>query len=218
MNNPWISLPQSEPFVLEDDYQRILRFNGQADYDHMIHLELLPEPFLGNHKAAVVLLNLNPGYKDEDIKFHKYDEYFIKSCRNNLLHIEQEYPFYPLDPRNSGSPAYRWWHRRLRKLIEICGLKKVANGVFCVELFPYHSRRYKRLDSVLVSQQYSFHLVREAVKRNVLIILMRSQRRWLEQVPELIDHKFYVVNSVQNPTISKKNLPDGFSEIIKLLG
>lgn len=217
MNNPWIDLASNDPFALGDDQARIVEFNRSADEAHKIHLEILPEPFIGNAGAKVLFLNLNPGYNVRDIDFHVNDRHFIESLRKNLMHANQDYPFYPLDPRNFDSPASRYWRRRLKRLSEKCGLMKVANGVLCVEFFPYHSKKYKGIGSILASQHYSFHLVREAILRKAAIVLMRSEKRWLGNVAELNGYPFLRVRSWQNPTISKKNLPDGFDEIVRLL-
>ena len=102
-------------------------------------------------------------------------------------------------------------------MIEKCGLVKVASRVLCVEFFPYHSKKYKGIGSILPSQHYSFHLVLQAILRKAAIVLMRSERRWLRNVPELNGYPFLRVRSWQNPTISKRNLPDGFDDIVRLL-
>ena len=62
MRNPWLSLPEKAPFVLECDKQSILDFNSRAKPQYWIHLEELPEPYTGNPLANIVLLNLNPGF------------------------------------------------------------------------------------------------------------------------------------------------------------
>jgi len=218
MENPWLDLPISAPFVLQSDRKAILRFNESVDEIYKIHLELLPEPFLGSASANVVLLNLNPGYNTRDNRFHENDHYFIGTLRNNLCHAQQDYPFYVLDPKNAGSSGHGWWYRRLRRLIERYGSGKIANEVLCVEFFPYHSTRYKRLGHTLPSQEYSFRLVREAITRNAIIVVIRAERRWLEHVPELNRYAFFTVINKQNPAISERNLPEGFKQIIRRLG
>jgi hypothetical protein len=218
MNNPWVQLPHIEPFVLKEDRPSIQSFNQSADELHQIHLELLPEPFIGDPNAPVVLLNLNPGYNVRDIRFHQSDEYFIRSLRNNLEQRTQEYPFYPLDPRNGASPASRHCLRRLDRLIKECGPLRVAHGVLVVEFFPYHSKKYKRVASVLASQRYSFYLVEQAIHRKAIVVLMRSEKRWRTHVSQLNEYPVLKIRSWQNPTITKKNLRDGFDEIVGRLG
>ena len=50
--------PGRPPFVLPQDEEHIQRFNETATPSHRVRLELLPEPFLGNPRAPVVLLGL----------------------------------------------------------------------------------------------------------------------------------------------------------------
>jgi hypothetical protein len=206
VDNPWLDLPEEEPFVLESDKPNIADFNRAAGTDYLIHTELMPEPFLGNPQADIVLLNLNPGFNDRDPSFHHGDPYFIESLRGNLVHRDQKYPFFLLDPKNSASPGFGWWSQKLKPWIREFGLAAVASRVLCVEFFPYHSRKYKRMRSILPSQQYSFHLVKEAVKRNAAIIIMRQRKRWLEQIPWLAAYDYSILNSAQNCTISSNNL------------
>ena len=90
MNNPWIELASHEPFALRDDHATIVEFNRSANEAHKIHVEILPEPFIGNAGANVLFLNLNPGYNVRDIDFHVNDGHFIESLRKNLLHANQD--------------------------------------------------------------------------------------------------------------------------------
>ncbi len=183
MDNPWLHLPDSELFVLPSDKDAIIKANSKGSADGFIHLELLPEPFLGDINAPVVLLNLNPGYSPDDILQHQH-AYFSDVLRKNLRHEALDYPFYLLDP-NIGGSGYWWWQRKLRSLIEDVGNQTVARNVFCVEYFPYHSHRFHHRGLIVPSQLYSFSLVRSAMARGAIIILMRSKRLWLDAVPEL---------------------------------
>jgi len=68
------------------------------------------------------------------------------------------------------------------------------------------------------SQAYSFYLVQQAMKRNALIIQMRSRRVWQNAIPELSDYRhYYVLKNPQNPVVSENNCPDGYPEILKRL-
>ena len=62
MQNLWLDLPETKDFVLPCDKESIRNINDQAESKHQIHLELLPEPYLGNPQANIVLLNGNPGF------------------------------------------------------------------------------------------------------------------------------------------------------------
>jgi hypothetical protein len=175
----------------------------------------LPEPFLGRPDAAVVLLNLNPGWNEEkDPSNHSRPE-FIKRNRDNLLHEPSDYPFYLLNPDLQPNRTV-WWEERLGDLIKAVNLKAVAQNVLCVEYFPYHSKKYKKCER-LPSQDYSFALVRNAVKRNAIILLMRAKRRWFEAVPELSSYKRrFEPSSFQSAYVSRKNYlaNDGFEKAV----
>ena len=218
MRNPWIDLPDRPPHVLPSEDAAVARLNFGAHPDVAVHLELLPEPYLGHPQAPVVILNLNPGFDERDIPFHSMDPLFREISRKNLLHQPQDYPFYLLDPRISASLGHQWWIKKLKEPIRVAGLQPVATRVLCVEYFPYHSRRYPPIRETLESQRYGFQLVRDAIGRGALIVIMRGQKRWLEAVPELANHgRVYKLNSVQNVAISPGNCPGGFSEIVSAL-
>lgn len=183
MQNPWLDLPESPPYVLQEDFEAIRRYNRASKDMHFVELRMLPEPFLGCPNAPVVLLNLNPGVGEEDIEQHQQPD-FIELSRQNLSHVDDvDYPFYLINPNIQQSPGYQWWYKRLRQLIEDCGHQKVAKSVLCVELFPYHSEKYKAID--VQSQDYSFYLVQQAMVRQAVIIQMRSRELWFKQIPEL---------------------------------
>jgi hypothetical protein len=215
VNNPWLELPEAAPYVLETDFPAIEAFNHRARTEYRIRMEIVPEPFLGRPGAPVVLLNLNPGFTEDDIELHKKSS-FLESSLKCLRHEPQPYPFYLLDPLNDG-PGHRWWSRKLRPLVERFDAKHVAQNVLCVELFPYHSLKFGVATLRVPSQHYSFDLVREALRRDALIVAMRSLRLWNEAVPGLESHpRLCTTRSAQNPTISERNC-DRFSEILRAL-
>jgi len=212
MKNPWLDTPPEAPFVLADDKEAVLKFNATADDASCIHTELLPEPYLGRPEAPVVLLNLNPGYDAGDLEQHK-SSYFSGKCRSNLAHETLNYPFYLLDPKIEG-PGRSWWRGRLKELLAECGDQPVAQNVLCVEFFPYHSCEFHHHRLRLDSQDYGFSLVRAAVKRRALVVLMRSQKLWCKAIPELADYQTLLrLRNVRNPAISPKNCPGGYDKI-----
>lgn len=219
VENPWLALPSRKPYVLVQDKQTIMDFNKQrCGSKHEIHVELIPEPFSGNPNAKIVILQLNPGYDPGDHRFHSSNSVFRASLRHNLEHAEQEYPFHLLNPKFSAAPGYQYWEQKLRHLIETYGLKRIANEVFCVQFFPYHSKEYKGIGRILESQRYNFHLVRRAIKNRAVIILMRSKDRWLREVPELSTYQFHTLRSARNPMITRNNTPSGYNAIERVLG
>ena len=57
MENPWFSLPETKPFVLQADAAAVTAFNlKNAGTPYELHTELPPEPFSGRLDAPVVLL------------------------------------------------------------------------------------------------------------------------------------------------------------------
>lgn len=227
MKNPWLDLPGTVPFVLDEDLPIIQFFNEKLSPSHpvYIHTEGLPMPILGNPKAPVVLLNLNPGFTEEDVANPAFEElpseevqFHKEAPIKNLRHEYLEYPFYLLDPRVKDAPGYGWWTRKLKHLIADFDQKYAANNILCIEFFPYPSKKYGYCE-ILPSQQYSFYLVREAMKRNAVIVGMRSLRLWISQVAELEAYQnFFVLNNPQNPAVSPNNCPPGgYQKVIEAL-
>lgn len=64
MENPWKHLPGQPPYVLPADAPAISSFNQGVSDEHQIRLELLPEPYLGDPDAPIILLSLNPGFSE----------------------------------------------------------------------------------------------------------------------------------------------------------
>lgn len=220
--NPWKSLSRSAPFVLKSDAPVVQQLGLKAKGVHRLHLNLLPIPFLGNPDAPVVLLNLNPGYHPKDDKLQA-TPYFEAACRKCLTHSKSKYPFIFLDPAIEGEkqgPGWRWWNHKLRALLQHFDgdARFIANQVFCIEYFPYRSKNYKHSREVLASQSYGFSLLRAALKRKALVLIMRSERLWEEAVPELKHHKNkFKLRNPRNPMISAANCPDGFPAMIAAL-
>lgn len=217
MDNPWTALPLEPPYVLESDVEAVRAFNDGALEPRVIHLELIPEPFLGVPDAPVVLLNLNPGFTDDDLSWHEDPEFKAQSLAN-LAHRASPYPFYLLNP-DLRAPGVRWWTRKLRALIERVGLERVASRLLCVELFPYHSRRFGHGALGLPSQEYGFELVRNALGRNAIVVVMRGWKFWRAAVPELEEYpRRFALRSVQNVSITPRNCPEGFDQIVAAIG
>jgi len=216
MLNPWSKLPTIPPYILDFDKSEIDNNKTNLNENTELHFELLPEPFLGDPHAPVVLLNRNPGYSPDDITYHRQPA-FIKLSRANLNHQLSDYSFYLLNPSVSA-PGRVWWDKKLRSLIRDTSREIVSNNLACVEFFPYHSKKFGYHKLSLPSQEYSFYLVQQAMARNAVIILMRSRKLWLSAIPGLVNYPLlFSLRSVQNPMISPRNCPDGYTSIIKAL-
>ena len=207
--NPWHELPLSGPYVLQRDAQAIGDFNRTARDHHRVHLEILPEPFLGNPLADIVLLSLNPGFSIEEERFHHFDADFRGGALANLSHTPIPYPFYFLEP-GKASPGHMWWQQRLKSLTDLYGHRAVANNVLCLEYFPYHSERFHSSMPRVPSQVYTRHLLEMAMKREAVVIVMRSLDRWRAAVPALDDYVVHTLKSSQAVYVSPRNCPTGF--------
>jgi hypothetical protein len=192
--NPWSELPNGTPFVPSVEVSVIESHNDQINSDtHRLRLDVLPEPFIGNIDASVYLLNLNPGYCSEDLKWHARDD-FASAIRANLVHEASEYPFYFLNPEFSESGGSEWWCKKLAPLIKATSQKRVAKSVFCVEYLGYHSIKYQKIapkiaGGYLPTQLYAAQLVRQAMEEDKVVVLMRSRAQWFGLVPELALYK-----------------------------
>lgn len=209
--NPWRALPAIVPFVLPIDGAAIASFNTRASDPFQLRLEIIPEPYLGNPDAPVVLLNSNPGFSVADQAVH-LAPHFNDAARANLEHRPSPYPFYLLDP-GLPSPGQTWWLKKLRTLITATTLEDVANAVFVVELHGYHSTKFSSALR-LPSQEYTRELVLRAIARRADFVIMRGERHWLQLVPELATANRSLVRNVQNPTISPGNL-DPFDRVVE---
>jgi hypothetical protein len=213
--NPWVTLPAQSPLVLPLDLEAVDRFNAAARPQHLLHLDIVPEPFLGNPNGPVVLLGLNPGFTQGDDAVH-LDPRFNAAARANLEHRHPNWPFYLLDP-SLPSPGQRWWKQRLRALIEVVGLSAVASHVFVAEIHGYHSSRYSHRLRV-PSQDYTRSLILGALHRDAQIVILRGRRYWFAMIPELMSsQRVALVRNVQNPVISPANCGDTFGVIVSAI-
>jgi hypothetical protein len=222
LHNPWQHLAREQPFILPSDQPAITAFNRTASPRVRIFDHLLPVPYLGLPDAPIVLLNLNPGYSPED-ETRQTTARFQRAARRSLLRETDRLSagFYFLDFRIEGSDAdpgagTRWWRRVFRHLPFSNDV--LARSFFCIEYFPYRSREFHRLPMILDSPLYGFELLRLAMRRRALVIIMRSASLWHEAVPELACYpKAFRLRSPRNPTLTARNCSDRFQKIVGIL-
>jgi len=93
----------------------------------------------------------------------------------------------------------------------------LANSLFCVEYFPYHSRKYNHARLQLKSQEYGFSLVRDAMERKAIIVMMRAKSQWYGTISALKAYpSLYTLNNPQNVMISPRNC-DGFDAVVSAI-
>ena len=190
VRNPWLELPSRPPFVLEADRPFVAAFNRNASLNTRLRTNLLPEPFMGRPRSAsVLLLQLNPGFAGNEAHWHGRPG-FGGALRANLSHNGSGFPHLFLDPAWAGTPGGQWWQQRLRRVVEAVGnARRVARRLAVVEFHGYHARNYRSIPVTLPSQYYGFDLVRRAVARGAVIVVMRGFDAWTVAVPELADHR-----------------------------
>lgn len=214
MKNPWTNLSQFPPFIAPVDAPFI-----DTDLSNLLHLrfEVQPDPFLGDlDEASVVVLALNPGFQKEDLAIFKKPEYFRQN-RLSLLHKSTP-PFYVLNENLAYSGGYKWWTRILKQPLTEVSLEQLSRKLMCIQYSPYHSVTYTHFSPVLPSQKYSFQLVEEAIHRGKTIIVMRSEKLWLEAVPALKEADYIKLKNPRNPVLSPSNMKDHeYQQFIKAL-
>jgi hypothetical protein len=213
--NPWLALPSNPPYMLECDKAAICAYNAQAHEMHRLQLDSMPEPFIGNTKAPVVLLSLNPGFNEQGPKIHA-DPRFQDLLRNNYCQRKSDYPFYFLDPRIE-SPGRDWWEQKLKSLLAIFSREKLAESILCVEYFPYPSEKFCTRTPEVPSQEFGFSLVRSAIARGAVVVVMRARKPWIKRVPELERYsRALLLNSYLNVVVSPRNC-SGFDVVVSAI-
>jgi hypothetical protein len=214
--NPWLLLPTEAPFVLSIDKPIIDAFNQKISESSPYFLRvqnMLPEPFLGDPKAPILVLSNNPGFGRNP--HLRQQPRFMSRMRDDICLRLSTYPFVYLDPDYHDTG--RWWRQKLKHVIQRFGDEVVARSICNVVCFPYVSKRYGHRDCEVPSQQFGFGLVRAAVERGAVIVLMRKgqEKWWREKVPELQDyHSFLRLRNPRMPAISPNNCDSGDYERI----
>ena len=184
--------------------------------------DLLPEPFIGNPRSKVLLLNLNPGFAEKDL-----EDFSDPLLRELLLRCIQEkdseYPFYYLHPAcNVGGAT--WWLKRLRPLMEALDAttgdrrKRLANCIAVHEYFPYHTKSYNHSQLTSVSLSYQVECIKTALASGSMVIGMRSKALWIKAIPELESSPQVAwCSNPQQPYISQGNLGERFEQLLEVL-
>lgn len=211
--NPWLNLTIGNPFVASCDFpvinSRLSRIAGR------VHLDLYPEPFMGDPDAEVYLLNGNPGYSDTDNCFaypssamsRMLDVYSHKN--RDFLWNDSSSPVQTLCPKSGRTiihPGHGYWQKRLNQLTQQL---KHNPRLFVLELYPYHSEKfYSFMRKPLPSFAYTKDLVNDAMTQNKIIIFLRHQKDWENVIPGLKAYPHvYTLNSGRNISLTPGNMP-----------
>lgn len=214
--NPWVELPKKAPYILKSDLKVLNRY-GTVPEDLGFRLEVPPVPYVGTlDKTKVVLLCLNPGFKEETDLGRMGKVEYEENIKT--LTFSSNTPFYYLNPILAGSGGYEWWSKILRSFIAAYGMKTISEKIMCIQYLGYHSIRFRRPPYVLPSQYFSFNLVRKAILNKMPIVIMRSKKLWLESVPELENYPYIELRNYRRPFLTKNNIKNGnFDSLLNAL-
>lgn len=212
MQNPWPNLPTKAPYVLPED-QSCIDLHRYANNE--LRFDTLPEPYIGGlDNARVIFLALNPGFLESDITVNLTHPEFAGANRRNQADPYGS-PFYYFDGGFEKTGGYWWWSKKLKPLIDR-GVtdQDIRDKIMLIEYLPYHSEKAGKISNLRISsQQFNFELVREAIRLNKLIIMMRSEKLWLKAVPEL-EGNYIMPHNKRNVIISPGNMGQGNFDII----
>lgn len=215
ITSPWLTLSANPPFLAscDIDAKPMLR-----DF-YNLHLEILPQPYLGDVCGAkVIVLLLNPGYTSSESTIELRSNKLQKALRENLDPKKSRLLF--LDEEFDWTAGGRWWRKILSAVFDSgVSVEDVHRNMAVVEYFPYHSTEFRmKPNTTLPSQDYSFEIVRNAVARNATVLLMRGDKWWLSTVPELAEADVIKPKSTRNAVLSENNLGEhNFARLVGLL-
>ena len=225
MENPWLEFVKNlddNNLVLEQEQEIIEKFNNSTNETYKVLTEIMPAPFMGNVLTSpIVLLTLNPVYDEKEEEKNYYNEYKLY-WKNEIQHIHSvpELPLFCLEDKYVEYSDY--WLKKFMSLISVSSKEKVAQNISIIQFFPYHTKKYKNipkrlLKGYLESQDYNFELVKQAIERKAIIIILRSKKLWFEAIPDLDNERTRFTNSALNTIQSEKNLGGTFKEIVDIL-
>ena len=231
IKNPWNKI-SADKKILEIDKNLIEKHNHKYhdQENRKISTTDYPEPFLGNPDAKIYILLANPGrnidYEKSTLELvakHNLKVSILKNLNHNFENVD--YPFYFLDPKFEEHPGAKWWNKSFKKLIKEDEIKRkiLANEIFEVELYGYHSARCERRlinnREKLESSEYSYELVRKAIIDNKIILLARAVGDWFDKVPKLKDYEnCHFIASNRGIEFSRKTIsPKPYIEIKKIM-
>jgi hypothetical protein len=244
--NPWLELPEEPDYVLPQDlpYLKAHNRNCPVDYAELkadgidepeeihkateknrkyrLRIDVPPAPFSGLHSAPLVVLLANPLYDDRAQKYYAQPNFRKRSLES--VTTKGGIPFFTLtdefrELQDGNKPD--WWRQHTQKLAEeIGGYDELSKKLLAIDLHGYHSAKWTAPLYNYPSQEFNFHLVREAMEREAMILVARCQKNWFASIPELRDYENLIprLNSPRNVSLTKDNMPEGdFGRIVKKL-
>jgi len=204
MVNPWANLPGTA-VVVSEDRPYIDAFNSRhLDAHHQLQehhplfgFPLLPEPFLGDVcRAPIVILQQNPRVQVTETKRTKkrLRAPIVKTATDFDNERMRDYLSNPCERSCHVTVlANEWWEKVTRALWDACKERGVTSSDFeqsicSIEFLPYWSQNFHSSAAMLrlPSQDFTFFLVREAIHRDAIFLILRGAAAWYAAVPELL--------------------------------
>lgn len=169
--------------------RRTRAFDDSKSLHGLLHLSLVPQPFLGNiATASIYILMANPGLSLDDYHDDFANAAHAAASEANLR--QQGVGFYPLSAASDGTGAANYWRSSfgsLKKDIarELAISQEAANDLLVremavIEAGAYHSKSFPgdwidRLPSSRVARRFVRHTVLERASRNDALVLVHRR-------------------------------------------
>ena len=220
LTNPWTSLEISASMVHDLDRESFDLHNSRVTKEFQFLDHLAPEPWIGNISANLLVLLANPGATLQDVqrKPQKLASLINQLSIANLRGELKDYPHFFFDPRLIGSDGYNWYASRFAHLIKETSAQNVSQKILSCELVPYHSFSWRKPRLLPPTQQYTFNLVVEAMKRDAVILIGRGRAEWFKNVPGLEKYsRYFQPSSPQSAYVSPNNYGKNFEKILQAI-
>lgn len=172
-------------------------FAENALEDTKFHLNLLPQPYLGDiDRAEAIVLLLNPGLHATDFYIEENHPEFRMELIRSIRHERRTH--LALDPTWAWWAGFQWWERKLRQTATLIAeqkfrgnyartLEDMSRRIASIELIPYHSQNFCG-DARLASCEAARKFVR-SLSGSKTIIVTRKVREWeVQDLPRVVKY------------------------------
>lgn len=217
LRNPWEAISKIPPHILESDLKALEKCRKKPE-NLGWKGSLMPIPYLGNYqKASVIILCLNPGYSENNDEKDYCNNYFFQENLKGLL-MNSKIPFYALDQKVNFSGGYVWWTKIFKQLINQFGLTVISTKIMCLQYLAYHSKTFINPPCIIPSQEFTFNILRQSIRDQKTIVIMRSKKLWINAVPELENYPYIELKNHRRPFLTERNMmKENFEKLIESL-
>lgn len=229
MKNPWHDyfVRSNESKCHPLDEQHVLAFNDSISAKKSVNkfrlrVDMEPLPYTGNPSSPILVLLANPGAGGSGPEITKnFTGKKLELHKKNLLHTHSSTYDYLArfnSPKNTQLESV-YLKEHTQELAKLTSIESVAKNIFFVNYHAYQSKAWYPIPFTFPTQDYTFFLVEEAVRRNALILMKRNMLGWFTAVPPLAKHKnIGVFKSSRRISMTAGNLDTPvFNEVLKRL-